>query len=732
MGSRPFAIVTTVDQWARCAHHNTTVDELEAVVSLAMPPEPEPKHLEGTAQPAAGLALDGACRLYHSVPEQGRLDVQRLALEHAPAGVEGAAGMLPFLEGLDDPRGLSVDAGQRLWVADAGARRLLVYDLFARTLVRTIPLAATPLGLAVAPVDGALGQTVYGVTAEPAGWFRAHAHGELEGRSFDATCPAKRPGRLAVSSRGTVVLLDAPGTADATLYRLEFDAIDVANAPQVALAKPVPWATDVTFLELNSSKDTRDEREVFAVAGGVNERPLVYRYLLDGRGFTPKDAWSAPGYDGRGIVRVPLSSAREAATMGVGYFTARGFRVAAAPARSYFRHGTVAVFQLDSGQYQTRWGRLFIDACIPAGTSLGVKVLTADALPEYEPQYPAPASASAATPPLPPRSLGNAPSLPLHRRENGSERPWVKLSPGFETWEAPLRSPQDGALLEPGRYLWLVLELSGTGKTSPRVHCLRAEYPGHDLLTRLPRVFSRERLAGDFLQLMLAPLEGVLDDLDARAQLRQLLVLPDATPEELLPWLASFVGLVMDQRWSTEVRRRFLAETVPLFRTRGTLGSLARMLELALGVRPVLLEQFRMRGVAQLEDGGATAGAVLGGGMRVGGALGATESVVAGAVDDVFATHAHRFSVFLPAGADVEDRARFILDSHRPAHTVYDLCTLDSGMRVGLGLHVGVSSFVGHSAKFATAQLGGSALGHATLGARAPGTSVGDVIGGGT
>ena len=52
-------------------------------------------------------------------------------------------------------------------------------------------------------------------------------------------------------------------------------------------------------------------------------------------------------------------------------------------------------------------------------------------------------------------------------------------------------------------------------------------------------------------------------------------------------------------------------------------------------------------------------------------------------------------------------------------------------MRVGIGLHVGLSSFVGHSAKFAAAQLGGSALGNATLGVRAPGSSVGGAVGGG-
>ena len=44
---------------------------------------------------------------------------------------------------------------------------------------------------------------------------------------------------------------------------------------------------------------------------------------------------------------------------------------------------------------------------------------------------------------------------------------------------------------EPGRYLWVVLDLTGTTARTPQVRALRIEHPGHRLLSYLPRAWSR-------------------------------------------------------------------------------------------------------------------------------------------------------------------------------------------------------------------------------------------------
>src|SRR4051794_37331254 len=74
---RPFALVRTHDQWLRAAHVGTYLDPAMEVVGLdwTVPPTGDAR----TAPPpplGAGLAFDAECRLYHSVPDGGR--VQKL------------------------------------------------------------------------------------------------------------------------------------------------------------------------------------------------------------------------------------------------------------------------------------------------------------------------------------------------------------------------------------------------------------------------------------------------------------------------------------------------------------------------------------------------------------------------------------------------------------------------------------------------------------------------------
>ncbi len=40
--------------------------------------------------------------------------------------------------------------------------------------------------------------------------------------------------------------------------------------------------------------------------------------------------------------------------------------------------GTVTTFRLDSENWQTVWGRIYIDACVPEGTSISVYTVTSD------------------------------------------------------------------------------------------------------------------------------------------------------------------------------------------------------------------------------------------------------------------------------------------------------------------------------------------------------------------
>ena len=50
-----------------------------------------------------------------------------------------------------------------------------------------------------------------------------------------------------------------------------------------------------------------------------------------------------------------------------------------------------------------------------------------------------------------------------------------------------------------------------------------------------------------------------------------------------------------------------------------------------------------------------------------------------------------------------------MLDSERPAHTAYELCTVDAGMRLGRGLHLALTSVIGPTGGLRPAYVGAGA-----------------------
>ncbi len=681
---------------------------------------------------AAGLAFDSHCRLYHSRPADGSverlrwaaydpLDLTQAQAEPLPlfappaATLAGDFGSQAASRPLHTPRGLAVDGDDLLFVAEAGGRAVLVLDLLARTLVRRIAFAGRPVALAVEPGAGAGagagegegegegegGREVWLLTEAPAALFRLQARGSVVERPLPAA--ATSPARIAIgprSQRSQRLLLCAAGSAAARV-------IDLAAPDQ---PHPVPWATDIAFMQAD------DGGALLVVARRPGERFL--RLALTDEGFADAGPLTARGYDGLGIVATPDNR--------ILFWTAQGPRHAVAARQRYAAEARVVGCRLDGGEFQRSWGRIFIDACLPRETALALHCISADddetldamRLPRQPPaNLPDPLIAhDDLSPPMPDAALVPARSAVtgrVVRRINGTELPWLPQQDGdaFATYEAT-------GTEERGRYLWLVLVLRGNTRATPRVRAVRVENPAHDLLRRLPQVLWREPASESFLQRFLAPLAGLVTELDGRARLRHALLDPASAPPEALAWLAGFVGLAFDARWPVPVRRQLIAEAMPLFRARGTLAGLQRFIHIVTGVLPVIVEHYRLRGGAVI--GNAAPGgsrAIVGAGLRVGGQVGeigqAPLNPDRAATDDAFQSHAHRFTVMLPAllGDDTLALADWVLQRHRPAHTLVTLCSAASGLRVGRGLHVGLTAVVGRSSGWQTLQLGATALG---------------------
>ncbi|HJQ02658.1 MAG TPA: phage tail protein [Jatrophihabitans sp.] len=661
MAGRGLSLLVQPDQWARCVHDQTALLPDGGVELSWLDPVPANSCVELPTH--AGLAFDRWCRAYRSRPETGRVEVsQRTSNQTGQTDKLACPGPLRF------PAGLAVDRRQRLYLAETGAGLVHVIDLWAQRLLRRIAIGCGR------PIDVApdCGRAIV-LTSAPALVLIDGRRGPVPGPALVRPC---YPG-------GLVACRIAAGPL--VLWR--------AADGRGALARP----DGTVLLELDGATDL-DRNATGELVLGAPPGAALRRFQLTGDALTELEPVEALGYDGGAVCYAPDGR--------IAFTTPAGYGWTSGSAAKHLTEGSVISYRLDSGGYRTRWGRLFLEACLPAGTEVQARFVTTDDDLNPDPVPAAPPARGAravpdpqATPPLVPQHLLSAAAdteaNSVYRRPSGSERPWLPAtdSTGFASYETPV-------LAAPGRYLWVQLILRGTERVSPRVRALRVERPGHALLNALPRSWSRDDGDADFLQRMLAPAEGILHELDEWADRRAVLVDPRATPSSALDWLASFAALVLDQRWPESARRTLVAEVYQLYRRRGTKAALLRILAIYLGYPPQLIESWQLRGLAGAVLGtrpGAIQPPAVGGSSAQTGSLG--RFMVGGARPGLtgYSASAHRFSLLLRGELTGEQRSvvQAILDGHKPAHTLVEICELGAGMRIGERLRLDLTSYVG-------------------------------------
>lgn len=727
-----YALMLGEAAWQRCAfdEHCALVD---GVVQLHWD-----SNFEGAAgtplpvaDPAgAGLAFDPQCRLYQSVPDeqrvqrwlwqamdptrpqhdpsavdvlQGQLSPHEVigALERQPSGFAPAA---PPSAPAFTPRALACDADGHLYVLDSATQRVWVVDLTQRRVLRAEAVPADAVHL-----------TWYGtwlwVLCASGSLLRLAATRNMLAAEVSAPAGAAR---LAFAEDGRLFVLLRAHAADAAVLLLGRPGHWLAAQQALVYPGEQPFAY-ATGLAVSGCGEHQH-----LVVSRRPEELLTRVELAPGSAYALAEPLAARHYDGAGIAATPDGR--------VVFCTARGPRHATGARLHYHGAGRVIGLRLDAGQPQASWGRILLDACLPANTTLRVHAIINDddvdgpRAPRTPPANQALAAIKApeATP-LPLAAWLPDPALAgqaVFKRVDGSEQAWLVETETYATYEAV-------APATPGRYLWLVIELQGHSRASPKLRGVRAETPAHDWLRRLPQLYSRVEGMRSFLQRYLAPLAALEDDLAAQHEQRHALLKPCSTPAAALPWLANWIGLTLDERWSETARRSFIKEAPWLFRLRGTPWALRRMVEIVTGARVVIVEQYRTRGLARVgsDAGQGSAQAwdepsVLGMGLRVGGALGNDEvRADAEAVSDSFALNAHRFAVLVQAELtpDTDAAVRHLLEVHRPAHTLFTLCALGQGAGIGLGLQIGLSTIIGPGRRFTTLQLGGATLGRSQV-----------------
>jgi len=413
----------------------------------------------------------------------------------------------------------------------------------------------------------------------------------------------------------------------------------------------------------------------------------------------------------------------------------------------------------DSGEAQTDWHRLYLEARFPDRCGIVVYVAANDAADDpiadedwHEHRFgPAPANGDGR---VPHGAWVSYPSeIPHHAGLAGC--PCEANRAGLFTVLIQRSNRRTRTLR--GRFLHLRVKLTGDGRSTPKLWALRAYAPRFSYLNNYLPALYRESVFGDlaeevttepatgpdFLERMLSNFEGVLTTIEDRIASAHVLMDPRSAPVDALPWLASWIGLGLEPGYPEERKRQLIQVAPKLFKRRGTYEGLKLALNVATGGAVdggeiVIVEDFRLRRTfatilgADLadEDDPLLGGLVASGNSYVGDTLVLGDesrkeflAVFAAELDKTAAEQsaidafldrlAFRTTVLVHQDIEPQDLGiiRRVVELETPAHVLTRVVPSSRPFLVAIASLVGVDSYLGREPETQPVRIGHSRAG---------------------
>lgn len=378
--------------------------------------------------------------------------------------------------------------------------------------------------------------------------------------------------------------------------------------------------------------------------------------------------------------------------------------------------------ELDSGQPDTVWHRVYLEGCIPSGCKITL----------YAKVYNNPDDRTSTPFIKQPDWVWCA-----HRSDQafgkGLVAPRVNESGLFEI----LVQRNAGHVRRMnGRYLQLRVQLEGDGRHTPAIHALKIYYPRFSYQEQyLPEHFRQEHSydpaladqpanGADLRERLFAAFEGVLTPIETQIVSSEVLLSPEHTPDEHLPWLAELLGQDLPAQWPMHRKREWLAHTGDLQRWRGTLAGMHLALDIITDGavsrgQVVVVENFRLRRTMATilgidmddEDHPLTLGTGMSGNSIVGDSLILSEKdsndflalfspqLAKGAerkdVDDFFAKYGNQLTVLLHGEAKkLKSIVSETLVAQVPAHLQWRVLETEHPFVLGLSPLLAINTFI--------------------------------------
>ncbi|MCM1565337.1 MAG: phage tail protein [Dehalobacter sp.] len=245
-----------------------------------------------------------------------------------------------------------------------------------------------------------------------------------------------------------------------------------------------------------------------------------------------------------------------------------------------------------------------------------------------------------------------------------------------------------------GRYLWFKIVLLGTEELSPAVRSIGIFFPRASYIDYLPVIYREEPHSKDLLERFLSIFESIIFEIDYTIEHIDRFFDTCDAPPEFLSWLASWLSVPVDKDWTEEKKRLFIRHAISLYKKRGTREGLSDSIELFTGIKPLIIENFRINLPCKGEESFPCSdeNTIF---FPPEEAKIKIEGKEEKLVNILFGTERFVFSVFLQnpnINTATIKQVRRIIDEQKPAHTCYNLKVLEPWFYLDMHTYLGINT----------------------------------------
>lgn len=306
---------------------------------------------------------------------------------------------------------------------------------------------------------------------------------------------------------------------------------------------------------------------------------------------------------------------------------------------------------LDSGELETEWHKLVLDARQHNDTQINIRYYVSDQREVMIDQERVDLDSY------------------ISNQEVAVETKLAALTP---LWSKAIKDPKDALLHQAkGRYLWLFIELIGSSKHAPVIQSLEVHFPRQSYLEYLPSIYGRDERSSDFLSRYLSLFQTMLEQTESKIRevTRTLEAKNAAGPS--LRWLLGWLGIDADDYWSEDQLRQLLQAAPELYALRGTKTALERLIQIYTGEKPIILEYEQVKPLKENNELGEVA-------------------------DRLYAADPHMFNVLVKAeNADTEMKRitlQQLIEAYKPVFASFKLIILQPWVYMDLHSYLGMNT----------------------------------------